>query len=127
MGKKIRVLIVDDNPLDVRLLEILFLKWGYECFIATNGQQALDTIDKEKPDLILMDVLLPDMNGLDISNNLRIKGNNTPILILSGMEDRALDKSNTSLSYMQKPYTPKDMRTRIELMIKDSKDNQASA
>ena len=127
MEKKVRVLIVDDNPLDVRLLEILFSKWGYECFVAINGQQALEKIDAEKPDLILMDVLLPDMNGLDISKGLRQKGDQTPILILSGMEERAIDTSEASLSYMQKPYTPKDMRTRIELMIKDSKRNQASA
>ena len=66
-----RILVVDDTPANIQTLSSILKERGYQISVATNGRQALDVVSKIRPDLILLDVMMPDMDGLQICRMLR--------------------------------------------------------
>ena len=66
-----KILIVEDNPLNIKLIRVTLRSCGYTILEATDGEMALETAIKEKPDLVLMDMQLPKLNGLDVTKKLR--------------------------------------------------------
>jgi DNA-binding response OmpR family regulator len=115
MNKKI--LIVDDEP-HIRLLLEQTLEdledEGVELLIADNGEEALDTIKSEKPDLVFLDVMMPKMNGFDVcnavKNELSIKGVYIIMLTAKGQEfDKLKGKEVGADLYMTKPFDPDEV------------------
>jgi CheY-like chemotaxis protein len=84
------VLIVEDDPAMLRGLEDNFKMKGYYVLTAMDGVQALATALKEKPDLILLDIMLPEMNGYEVCSHVREKGLDMPIIMLTA-KDRESD------------------------------------
>ena len=68
---KEKILIVEDNPLNMRLIEMTLRAKGYTLLKAADGEEALDMATKERPDLIIMDIQLPRLNGLEVTGRLR--------------------------------------------------------
>jgi len=68
---KEKILIVEDNPLNMRLIEMTLRAKDYTLLKATDGEEALDTAKRERPDIILMDIRLPKMSGLEVTRKLR--------------------------------------------------------
>jgi len=105
MAKKI--LIVDDDPIIVKYLDNLFKDNGYETCIAENGTQAYDVLVAEKPDLISLDLEMPEEWGprfyRKMSKNSEYK--NTPVIVVSGMASRHLSIKNLVASFA-KPFDP---------------------
>ena len=89
------VLICDDQPDIVSALKIYLKPEGYQLFEAANGAEALAIVEKEDIHLILLDVMLPGMNGFEIARNARQKGIRTPILMLTAKAE--LDDKVTGL------------------------------
>ena len=81
-----KVLIVDDVISNVLLLKVLLTNEKFNIVTAGNGTQALEQVKKEKPDLVLLDVMMPDMNGFQVLQEIR-KKNNVPVLILTAKSD----------------------------------------
>ena len=115
MNKKI--LIVDDEP-HIRLLLEQTLEdledEGVQLLIADNGEEALDTIKAEKPDLVFLDVMMPKMNGFDVcnavKNELSIKGVYSIMLTAKGQEfDKLKGKEVGADLYMTKPFDPDEV------------------
>ncbi|HEY9900885.1 MAG TPA: response regulator [Candidatus Sericytochromatia bacterium] len=115
MNKKI--LIVDDEP-HIRLLLEQTLEdledEGVQLLIADNGEEALDTIKAEKPDLVFLDVMMPKMNGFDVcnavKNELSIKGVYIIMLTAKGQEfDKLKGKEVGADLYMTKPFDPDEV------------------
>ena len=117
-----RILIVDDEP------ELLFLfsqrlqSWGYEPLTADTGEQALRLAEEQRPDLILLDVVMPTMKGWDVCARLRENPatKNIPIVFLTalGIPDhikRGLDLG--AEDYLVKPCEPEDLRDRIRIYL----------
>jgi len=78
-----KILLVEDNPVNRRLAEFLLRSQGYQVRAATNAQEAFDTIKAERPDLILMDVQLPGMDGLEATRKLKAEPNTRDIPVVA--------------------------------------------
>jgi CheY-like chemotaxis protein len=89
-GRRARVLIVDDERANRQLLEIMLEPEGYELLLATNGEEALAMVERQPPDLMVLDVMMPGMNGYVVTS--RMKSNpatrHIPVLVLSSLDDQ---------------------------------------
>ena len=117
-----RVLVVDDEPQIVRALRVNLLARSYEVVTATTGRQALDAASREHPDLILLDLGLPDIDGVDVVRALR-GWSAVPILILSGRLNtlekiRALDAGADD--YVTKPFNVDELVARVRAVTRRS-------
>jgi two-component system cell cycle response regulator DivK len=120
MSKKI--LIVEDNPQNMRLVEMALSAESYFLLEATNGEEALEIAKQERPDLIIMDVQLPKMSGLEVTRKLREipEFNRTPIIAVTayamkGDEEKALDAGCSA--YLSKPIRARELPNLIAKML----------
>ena len=117
-----KILIVEDDPTTVQLIEFLLKKNGFEVLIAYDGLEALEISKKEKADLILMDVMMPKMDGIEAIEKLK-KDETTrdiPIVILSALGQemdvmRGLQAG--ALSYIVKPFSPNELLDEIKAKL----------
>ena len=118
-----RVLIVDDDPDIVRLVSYNLSHSGYEVQIATSGREALDLVQKQPPDLIVLDVMLPDVDGLEVCRTLRLQApsRRIPILMLTarGEEiDRVVGFELGADDYVSKPFSPRELVLRVKSILR---------
>ena len=113
-----RLLIVDDERANRQLLEIMLEPEGYELLLATNGEEALAMMERQPPDLVVLDVMMPGMNGYVVTS--RIKANpatqHIPVLVLSSLDDqnsRAHGAGAGAEGFLSKPV---DRRALCELV-----------
>lgn len=117
-----RILIADDEPNIVVSLEYLMKRAGYEVLIARDGQEAIDTIRRERPQLILLDVMMPGKTGFDVCQELRADEalNGTLVLMLTA-KGRATDIEKGlgvgADAYMTKPFSTKDLLAKVAEML----------
>jgi len=125
---KEKILIVEDNPLNMRLFEMTLRPKGYRLLTATDGEKALDMAIREKPDLIIMDISLPKVSGLEITKRLRQMPafNHTPIIAVTahamkGDEAKIIDAGCDA--YLPKPINTRQLPVVItELLLQRTKD-----
>jgi two-component system KDP operon response regulator KdpE len=115
-----RVLVVDDEPQILRALRVNLLARSYEVISAGTGRQALDAATREHPDLIVLDLGLPDIDGVDVIRTLR-SWSTVPILILSGRQNseekiRALDAGADD--YVTKPFNVDELAARVRAVTR---------
>jgi CheY-like chemotaxis protein len=121
-----RILVIDDEPDILRIVSYSLKKWGYEVITATNGQDGLDKIAAEEPNLILLDAGMPVMTGFQMLEELR--GNpdwkDIPVIMLTAHSDpRDIDKAHAYgiLEYVTKPFDPMELREKIANAMSHSK------
>ena len=119
------ILYVEDNELNRRIVRDLLKRTSYRLLEAPDGETALDIARRERPDLILMDIQLPRLSGIEVTRTLRIEPitANTPIIAitsfaLSGDEQRA--KAAGATAYMAKPYSPRDLLSLIRSLLPEN-------
>ena len=120
--KKMKILIVEDNPDLSKVLELL-LKSPYEIVSAKNGEEAVDLATTELPDLIIMDLMMPKMNGLDAAQLIRQipKTRSIPILaITAGLSSRVEEECSRIGfdDFMIKPFTYEQLIPRVRKLLK---------
>ncbi len=116
------ILVVDDDPLLCSLLESSLTRAGFDCTIAHSGQAALDQIDANLPDLIVLDIMMPDMNGFEVARRIRAGSEtvNLPIIMLTARIDAASRRTGMEIGvneYMTKPLSPKLLIERIHALL----------
>ena len=86
-----RILIVDDDPRNTRLIRAMLAAEDYVIDAAASGEEALAAVAAAKPDLILLDVMMPDVTGFDVAGTLKLdpETHNIPIIMVSSLDDRA--------------------------------------
>lgn len=124
-AKKKRILIVEDNLDLTYILLRLVENAGYDSILAVNGQEAVDMSVSQYPDLILMDIMMPVMNGLEATRLIREnpKTSSIPIIAvtaMSSMQDKEKCLQNGCTDYMSKPFTPSQLVANIEKHLKSS-------
>ncbi|MGX8774746.1 MAG: response regulator transcription factor [Bacillota bacterium] len=128
---KKRILVVDDEPSITELVKLYLEKEDYDIRVAHNGTDALAEVENDPPDLIVLDVMLPDINGVDLCLDIR-KHHNMPILFLS-CKDQEIDKivalSVGGDDYITKPFLPGEMVARVKANLRrsnlDAEDDDA--
>ena len=117
--KKGHILIVDDSPVNIRLLSSILTKQGYEVQSGINGDMALKAVRENPPDLILLDINMPDMNGYEVCELLKSDARSAeiPIIFISALEDIA-DKVKAfevgGVDYIPKPFEFKEVIARVD-------------
>ncbi|MBA4531517.1 winged helix-turn-helix domain-containing protein [Brevibacillus halotolerans] len=116
-----KILVVEDEVSISKLIQFNLEKAGYEVITAFDGKQALTMAREEKPDFIILDLMLPYMDGLDVCKTLRQERINTPILILTAKEDE-LDKilglELGADDYITKPFSPREVVARVKAILR---------
>lgn len=119
MAKK--VLVVDDEPSIVTLLKFNLEQAGFEVLTASDGNEGYDTARREKLDVIILDLMLPGMDGMDVCKQLRLGKINTPILMLTAKSDE-LDKilglELGADDYITKPFSPREVVARVKAILR---------
>jgi len=119
--RKMKLLIVDDEIDLLAELEPLLERAGYEVCKATDGQQALDMIDEERPDLVILDVLMPHLDGREVVRRLRQHDNWTPIILLTKVgtpSERAMSLQEGADDYINKPFDPMELIARVQAVLR---------
>ena len=120
---KPRILIVDDTPANLSLLSGLLLERGYEVWVATNGPRALALAGARLPDLVMLDISMPDMNGYEVCRALKGAPHTRaiPILFISSLDD-VIDKVAAfeagGVDYVTKPFQVEEVMARLETQLK---------
>jgi DNA-binding response OmpR family regulator len=114
------VLVVDDEPMLRNLLSRLLQVEGYEVLVAEDGQSALDVVAREKPDLVLLDVMMPARNGLDVLGDLR-RTSQVPVILVSALveeADRVVGLKMGADDYVTKPFSAAELSARVESVLR---------
>jgi PleD family two-component response regulator len=113
------ILVVDDTPDNLRLLSAMLAQLGYEVRRVINGQTALKTAQAAPPDLILLDIMMPDMNGYEVCQHLKASEytRDIPVIFISAL-DEVLDKVKAfavgGVDYITKPFSEEEVFARVE-------------
>lgn len=121
MERKQKVLIVEDEKNIVDILRFNLQKEGYDTLEAFDGVTGLRLALEESPDLILLDLMLPGMNGFEVCKLLRDKGRNTPVLIITAREeekDKILGLDLGADDYITKPFSIRELMARVKANIR---------
>lgn len=122
MITKPRVLIVDDDPAALRMIEYIFDRADYEVYLAATGPEALSKANEAKPDLVILDVMMPKVTGLEVCQRLRAQPAlaRLPIIMLSA-KDQLEDKVNGfeagADDYVSKPVEPQELLARAKALL----------
>lgn len=116
-----KILVVDDEASIVTLLKFNLEQNGFEVITASDGLEAIEQVKKESPDVIVLDLMLPKMDGMDVARTLRLDKIHTPILMLTAKDDE-LDKilglEIGADDYMTKPFSPREVVARVRAILR---------
>ena len=125
-----RILIVEDEKNIVDILSFNLSKEGYETLEAYDGQTGLQLALEQDPDLILLDLMLPKMDGFDVCRNLRQAGRSTPVIMLTAREeetDKVLGLELGADDYITKPFSMRELLARVKANIRRNEMAAAAA
>ncbi len=120
-----KVLVVDDDSHIVELIKLYLEKEGFTVITANNGKAAIDKFKSESPDIMILDVMMPEMDGWDVCREIR-KSSNTPIIMLTAKGetfDKVLGLELGADDYMVKPFETKELIARVKAVLRRSESN----
>lgn len=127
MNGKPKLLLVDDDKAITDRLEPFLIRAGFEVRVAANGEAALEEVISYLPDLIVLDVLMPRMDGREVLRQLREKGDWTPVILLTQVGEsgeRAMALMEGADDYINKPFDPNELAARIQTVLRRASPGQ---
>ncbi|WP_280770430.1 response regulator transcription factor [Salipaludibacillus daqingensis] len=132
MKRPIKILTIEDDPNITELIDMYMLKMGYDSVVASDGERGLELYFEEAPDCIVLDLMLPKIDGWDVCRTIRIDDASTPILMLTGKGEsydivKGLDIGADD--YIVKPFDPNELSARVKAALRrtnrssDTKEN----
>lgn len=118
--KEARLLLVEDNPVNVKVATHFLRRWSYQVEVATDGEEALRRVQARRYDLILMDLQMPRMDGWEAARHLRQRNIRTPILALSADVSPAIQRRVREAGmndYASKPFNPDELRAQLAALL----------
>jgi DNA-binding response OmpR family regulator len=120
-----RILIVDDDPLIVRLVRTHLDRAGYRVFTAGNGEEALDVAAAEMPDLVILDLMLPKLDGYEVCRRLR-EFSLVPVVMLTARGEQVDKLRGFEMGaddYLTKPFAPAELLARVQAVLRRTQQN----
>jgi DNA-binding response OmpR family regulator len=119
-----RVLVVDDDPQVLKLLRVNFELEGFEVMSATNGEEALELVGRDTPDVVVCDVMMPGIDGLEVVRRLRAHPDTVslPLVVVSAKAQRADVRAGLKLGadeYVTKPFDPAELIEIVQRLLDD--------
>src|SRR5437588_2921907 len=124
---KAHILVVDDDPRITDLLRRILAYEGYSVAIAASGSEALDRSLERPPDVVVLDIMLPGLDGLEVAGRLRAGGDSVPILMLTARDavsDRVQGLEMGADDYLVKPFAPEELVARVKALLRRSQEEQ---
>jgi two-component system alkaline phosphatase synthesis response regulator PhoP len=118
-----KILIVDDEEHIIELVELYLGKEGYRVMHALDGDAALQRFNSEKPDLLVLDIMIPGKDGLDVLREIR-KTSQVPVIMLTAREsevDKVVGLELGADDYLTKPFSPRELVARVKAVLRRSK------
>ena len=127
-----RILVVDDDPVIIQITAKTLMAGGYEVFKAVSGPEALQRIDDIRPDLVILDVMMPEMNGYEVCRRLRNTATTArlPIMMLTAqesVEEKVRGFEAGADDYMTKPFQPPELQARVKVLLRRALTTGAGA
>lgn len=116
-----KILVVDDEPSISTLLKFNLEKNGYEVILGKDGLEAIQLVEKENPDLLILDLMLPELDGMEVCKKLRQDNYNLPILMLTARDDdfdKVLGLELGADDYMTKPFNTRELIARVKAVLR---------
>jgi len=124
---KAHILVVDDDPRITDLVRRILAYEGYSVAIASSGNDALTRTLEHPPDLIVLDIMLPGLDGLEVARRLRAAGDNVPILMLTARDavtDRVEGLETGADDYLVKPFAPEELLARVKALLRRNQEER---
>ena len=121
---KNRILVIDDDENISKVIRLYLEKEGMEALLASNGRAGLEVFSRESPDLVLLDIMMPEMDGIEVIKNIR-KESAVPVIMLTAKGDtfdKVLALELGADDYIVKPFEPKELIARIKAVIRRSEN-----
>ncbi|TDM04519.1 response regulator transcription factor [Macrococcus carouselicus] len=122
-----KILVVDDEQSIVTLLKYNLQQAGYEVETAFDGEEGLEKVFTERPDLLVLDLMLPKMDGVEVCKAIRNEKNQIPILMLTAKDDefdKVLGLELGADDYMTKPFSPREVVARVKAILRRTVVNE---
>jgi two-component system alkaline phosphatase synthesis response regulator PhoP len=123
-----KIMVVDDEESIVKLVSFNLHQEGFETISAGDGHEAWDKIKAESPDLVILDVMLPGMDGFALCRLLRQEGIDTPILMLTARDeeiDKVLGLEMGADDYLTKPFSPRELVARVRAILRRTTERES--
>lgn len=120
------ILLVDDEPNIVELAQLYLEREGFRIISASDGKAALAAVEQHRPDLIVLDLMLPEMDGLEVCRTLRGKKDAVSILMLTARDediDKILGLELGADDYLTKPFNPRELVARVKAVLRRSRSS----
>ena len=117
MSKKI--MTVDDDPQVLKLIELKVKNLGYEVVAVNNPKKCIETLKQEKPDLVMLDVMMPGIDGISLCSEIR-QDHDVPVIMVSSLDDHATKHDAVlfgAIEYITKPINDEDLKEKIEKVL----------
>jgi two-component system alkaline phosphatase synthesis response regulator PhoP len=118
-----RVLVVEDERNIVELVQLYLTNEGYQVSAAYDGREAMRLARSERPDLVVLDLMLPEMDGFEVCRRLRESGNDLPIIMLTARDDdvdKIVGLEIGADDYVTKPFNPRELVARVRAVLRRS-------
>ena len=115
-----KILVVDDEKPISDIIKFNMVKEGYEVLTAFNGREALEVFEVEHPDILILDLMLPELDGLEVARTIR-KTSNVPIIMLSAKDsefDKVIGLELGADDYVTKPFSNRELQARVKALLR---------